>query len=33
MLTQPPRDDSDLDLYVVLKDTAPYKEMDAESVA
>jgi predicted nucleotidyltransferase len=26
-----PRDDSDLDLYVVLKDTAPYKEMDAES--
>jgi predicted nucleotidyltransferase len=27
-----PRDDSDLDFYVVMKDSAPYQEMDAEGM-
>jgi predicted nucleotidyltransferase len=27
-----PDDDSDLDFYVVMKDNAPYKEIDAESL-
>jgi predicted nucleotidyltransferase len=27
-----PREDSDLDFYVVMKDSAPYKEMDAEGM-
>jgi predicted nucleotidyltransferase len=27
-----PRDDSDLDFYVVMKDDAPYQELDAEGI-
>jgi predicted nucleotidyltransferase len=27
-----PRDDSDLDFYVVMKDSAPYQELDAEGM-
>jgi predicted nucleotidyltransferase len=27
-----PRDDSDLDFYVVMKDDAPYQEIDAEGI-